>query len=202
LREAVKPCYFIPYDQSMEGAKRVRRVSFVMRTHGNPESLGPAARRVVAALDRGLPVFDMETMQVKLDNSIFTDRLLAALTSAFGFTALLLTAVGLYGVIAYVVSRRTAEIGVRMALGATAGNVMALVLGEVGWLTLFGIVIGLAGAFAAARAVRSQLFGLDSFDPLLLVASIAVLAAAASLAGAAPAFRASRIQPLVALRHD
>lgn len=202
LREVVKPCYFVPYDQSLAGAKRVRRVSFVMRAHGNPESLGAAARRVVSAADHSLPVFNMETMQAKIDNSIYTDRLLAALTSAFGLTALLLTAVGLYGVIAYVVGRRTSEIGVRMALGATGRDVVALVLREVGWLTLFGVAIGVAGSFASTRAVRSQLFGLEGFDPLLLTAAVLVLAAVALLAGAVPAIRASRIQPLVALRHE
>jgi predicted permease len=202
LREQVKPCYFIPYDQSLQGDARVRRVSFVMRAHSNPEALGAAARRVVASSDHSLPVFHMDTMQAKIDSSIYTDRLLAALTSAFGLTALLLTAVGLYGVIAYVVGRRTSEIGVRMALGATGRDVVGLVLREVGWLTLFGIVIGVAGAFASTRAVRSQLFGLEGFDPLLLGAAILVLASVAMMAGAVPAIRAARIQPLVALRHE
>jgi predicted permease len=202
LREVVKPCYFVPYEQSLTGYARVRRASFLIRARSNPVALGAAARNVVAQLDHSLPVYHVETMQAKIDESIYTDRLLAALTGAFSATALLLTAVGLYGVIAYVVSRRTAEIGVRMALGATGRDVIGLVLREVGWLTVLGVVIGVAGSVASTRAVRSQLFGLDGLDPLLLAAAVLTLGGVALAAAAAPAIRASRIQPLTALRHE
>jgi ABC-type antimicrobial peptide transport system permease subunit len=116
--------------------------------------------------------------------------------------ALILTAVGLYGVIAYVVGRRTAEMGIRMALGATSGNVLALVLREVGLLTALGAGAGIICALEAMWAVRSLLFGLGGVDPLVLGVTVLLLATVAMAAGAIPALRASRIQPLTALRHE
>jgi ABC-type antimicrobial peptide transport system permease subunit len=110
--------------------------------------------------------------------------------------------VGLYGVIAYVVSRRTAEIGIRMALGATQSNVMGLVLREVGALAFLGVAGGLILAFTASRAIQSQLFGVVGMDPLILAATILILTLVSLLAGTIPALRAARIQPLTALRHE
>jgi ABC-type antimicrobial peptide transport system permease subunit len=124
------------------------------------------------------------------------------LTTAFGVLALVLTAVGLYGVIAYVVGRRTAEIGIRMALGATGGNVIAMVLREVGLLTTIGVAGGVGLAMFTARAVQSQLFGLSGLDLPFLAAAALVLATVALGAGAVPAVRAARIDPLRALQHE
>lgn len=201
LRETVKPTFYIPYEQSKVGATSFGATMFV-RAHGNAEALTSAVRAVVAQSDRTLPVFNVVTMQARVANSVYTDRLLAALTTAFGVLALILTAVGLYGVIAYVVGRRTAEMGIRMALGATSGNVLALVLREVGLLTALGAVAGIACALEGMRAVRSLLFGLDGIDPVVLGGTVFLLAAVALAAGAVPALRASRIQPLAALRHE
>jgi len=201
LREKVNPTFYIPYDQSKVGAKSFGATLFV-RARGNLDTLTAAARKTVAEADRTLPVFDVYTMQARVENSIYTDRLLAALTTAFGLLALILTAVGLYGVIAYVVGRRTAEMGIRMALGATAGNVVALVLREVGLLTVFGAAVGIACALEAMWAIRSLLFGLEGFDPFVLGGTVIVLAMVAFAAGAVPALRAARIQPLAALRHE
>lgn len=202
LRETVKPRFFEAFAQSAAADPRIRSVSYLVRTRANPTSLTAAVRKMTADLDRSLPIYHVGTMQTKIDNSISTDRLLSALTLAFGLLALALTAIGLYGVIAYVVSRRTAEIGIRMALGATASEVMRMVLGEVALLALWGAVVGLAAALAASRVVRSQLFGVPGFDAVLTAGAVAVLAMVAFGAGAAPAFRAARIQPLEALRHE
>jgi predicted permease len=201
LREAVKPGFYLPYAQSKVGATNFK-ASFIVRTQGDPAAMTSAARNIVAQLDRSLPLFDVETMPARLDDSIYTDRLLAALTIAFGTLAILLTAVGLYGVIAYVVSRRTPEIGVRMALGATQGNVVGLVLREVGILAILGVVGGLILSFSATQAIQSQLFDVKGIDPLILTSTILVLCLVSLLAGAIPAMRAARIQPLVALRHE
>ncbi len=201
LREEVKPTFYIPYDQSKVGAKSFSATVF-MRTRGDPDALASAARAAVASLDRTLPVFDVANMETRVQNSVYTDRLLAALTTAFGVLALILTAVGLYGVIAYVVGRRMAEMGIRMALGATSGNVLALVLREVGLLTALGAAAGVVCALEAMWAMRSLLFGLDGIDPLVLGGTVLLLAAVALAAGAVPALRASRIQPLTALRHE
>jgi len=201
LRDAVKPAFYMPYSQSKVGATNFK-ASFLVRAQGDPAAMTSSIRSVVAQLDRSLPVFDVATMPTRIEDSIYTDRLLAALTTAFGALAMLLTAVGLYGVIAYVVSRRTAEIGIRMALGATQGNVMGLVLREVGMLAALGAAAGLVLAFSANQALRSQLFGINGLDPLILVATVFVLGVVSLVAGAIPAVRAARIQPLIALRHE
>ena len=201
LREQVKPTFYIPYDQSKAGAKSFS-ATFFIRTRNNVDALATAARAAVAQSDHTLPVFDVITMQTRIQNSVYTDRLLAALSTSFGLLALILTAVGLYGVIAYVVGRRTAEMGIRMALGATRGDVVALVLREVGLLTLLGAAGGIACALGAMSAVRSLLFGLDGFDPFVLGGTVLLLAVVALAAGALPALRAARIQPLAALRHE
>jgi ABC-type antimicrobial peptide transport system permease subunit len=164
--------------------------------------MGRTVRSIVAELDHSLPVFHLETMQTKVDNSIYTERLLAALTTACGVLALILTAVGLYGVIAFVVGRRTAEIGIRMALGASGSSIMRMVLREVGIVTVAGVVLGAAGAIAATKTVESQLYGMGGFDASVLVGAVVILFAVALSAGAIPAFRAARIQPLRALRHE
>jgi predicted permease len=201
LRETVKPSFYRPYGQSKVGASQFQ-ATFLVRTQGDPAALTSAARTIVSQLDRSLPIFGIETMPARIDDSIHTDRLLAALATAFGALAMLLTAVGLYGVIAYVVSRRTAEIGIRMALGATQSNVMGLVLREVGALAFLGVAGGLILAFTASRAIQSQLFGVVGMDPLILAATILILTLVSLLAGAIPALRAARIQPLTALRHE
>jgi predicted permease len=201
LRDPVKAGYYLPYAQAKAAASGFK-ATFLVRAPGNPAILTSSARAIVARLDRNLPVYNVANMQTRFNDSIYTDRLLAALTTAFGTLALILTAVGLYGVIAYVVSRRTAEIGIRMALGATQGNVVSLVLREVGLLALLGVGSGLALAFGVARAVQSQLFGLDGLDAPVLAITVIILALVALGAGAIPALRAARIQPLTALRHE
>ncbi len=202
LRDPIAPMYFVPYDQAMRPGPRALRAQFFVRASEGVEGLAGAIRGAMAQLDRSLPVYGLEAMEVNLEDSIYTDRLVAALSTAFGVLALLLTAVGLYGVIGYLVSRRTAEIGIRMVLGAAPGGIVRMILGEVGLLIVAGGAAGIAGAIAAGRAVASQLFGMRGLDVGVLAGATAVLAAVAITAAALPAIRAARIQPLDALRHE
>lgn len=202
LRETIKPTFYIPYEQSIERGPRIRRGTFFVRANSGFDSLAGAIRSTMGQLDGSLPVYALKPMQVNVEESIYTDRLIAALSTAFGLIALLLTAVGLYGVIAYLVSRRTAEIGIRMVLGAQPGGIIAMILGEVGMLVSIGGAVGIAGAIVAGRAVESQLFGMRGVDPVVLVVGSAVLLIVAVAAACVPALRAARIQPLDALRHE
>jgi predicted permease len=197
LKDPPKPTYFIAFSQA-----RVYQATFFVRSRNAGSSLAAEVRSTVAQVDRNLAVASLETMRTKLENNVSTDRLLAALTSSFGLLALVLTAIGLYGVIAYVVTRRTTEIGIRMALGADAQRILQLVLREVVWIVAAGAAVGLTGALAVSRVVRSQLFGMEGGSAWLVALAALVLAAVAMAAGWLPAWRASRIEPLEALRHE
>jgi ABC-type antimicrobial peptide transport system permease subunit len=141
-------------------------------------------------------------MEVQIEDSIYRDRLVAMLASTFGALATLLAALGLYGVVAYNVTRRTPEMGVRMAFGALPRDVLKLVMREVGLLVLGGAIIGIPAALALARYVESQLFGVKANDPLIFTAATIALALVALLAGYIPARRAARIDPMKALRYE
>jgi ABC-type antimicrobial peptide transport system permease subunit len=134
--------------------------------------------------------------------SVFNDRLLTFFSLCLGLLASLLAAIGLYGVMAYVVARRTREIGIRMALGATQENVAWLILREVVRMAAIGLVIGLSVAFAMGRLIQSQLFGVKASDPLVFALAAALLAAVAVLAGCLPALKAASVDPMVALRYE
>jgi len=198
LRETADPFIYVPYEQG-EG---LERMSFFVRTARKETDLGPLIRSTVGGMDANLPVFDMRSMTVQIEDSIYRDRLVAILASAFGLLATLLAAVGLYGVVAYNVARRTAEMGLRMALGALPRNVVGLVMREVGLLVLAGALIGASAALLAARYIESQLFGVKANDPFIFAGAILTLAAAAGLAGYIPARRAARIDPIKALRYE
>ena len=203
IRKDPKPTFYLPFPQGFNPkSSYVPSATFVIRTYSNPDALGRTARVMAGQLDHALPVYGLHTMQTTVDESIYTERLLAALTTACGLLALLLSAVGLYGVIAFVVGRRTAEIGIRIALGATGSSIMGLVLREVAFVTIVGGVLGAAAAVVATKAVASQLYGIGGFDLPVLAAAIVILFAVAVCAGAVPAFRASRIQPVDALRSE
>ncbi len=202
LHEPAKPTYYIPYEQSYDQGPRIRRASFFLRSASGFQTLPAAVRGAVSGMDGALPVFGVRTMEELVQESIFADRLIAALSSAFGLLALALTAVGLYGVIAYLVTRRTTEIGVRMALGAARWNIVQMVLSEVALVVAAGGAVGLVVAIAAGRGIESQLFGLKGFDPVVFVVAPLVLVSVAALAATLPAIRAARIEPLTALRHE
>ena len=147
-------------------------------------------------------IFDMKTMTAVIDESLFIERMVAALSVAFGAPATLLAAIGLYEVMSYTVARRTREIGIRMALGAERNSVMWLVLKEVALMVVVGVAVGLPLAFALSRVVQSQLFDLSAHDPLALAAAAVVLAMVALAAGYLPARRATRVDPMLALRYE
>jgi ABC-type antimicrobial peptide transport system permease subunit len=159
-------------------------------------------RRIVASLDANLPVTDMKTLPAQIAESLFVERLVAALSAAFGFLATLLAALGLYGVMSYAVGQRTREIGIRMALGAERRRVLRLVLREVALLAGLGIALGLPAGYGLGRLIESQLYGLAAHDPLTFAVATSALLLSAFLAGYLPAARAARVDPMVALRYE
>ena len=197
-REAASRYYYFPYAQD----ERIERLTFYVRTGREGSQIGPQIRRLVQQLDANLPVTNMKSMQMRIEQSVFAERLIALLAAAFGALATLLAAIGLYGVIAYTVARRTSEIGVRIALGASRGGVLWLVLKEAGLLALAGIAVGVPAALAFSRLVKSQLFDISAADPITFAAAGLLLAAIALLAGYIPGRRAARIDPLIALRYE
>jgi ABC-type antimicrobial peptide transport system permease subunit len=149
-----------------------------------------------------LPVQNLHSMPEEIRINTFADRMITTLAGAFALLATLLASMGLYGVLAYSVAQRTREIGVRMALGADAGEVRLLVLKQVGVMVLIGGVIGLAGALALAKAAQSMLYQMSGADPVVMSASVILLALVALAAGYVPALRASRVDPMAALRYE
>jgi predicted permease len=172
------------------------------RTTMSSDEFFPAVRRKVRDLDASLPLYGMRSMNEQLSNSLLIDRLIASLSTVFGFLATLLASIGLYGVMAYSVERRTREIGVRMALGAFRKDVVWLVMREVLLLVAVGVAAGVVAAVALTRFVQSQLFGLSPHDPLTLALAAVGLSAVACAAGYIPAMRASRVDAMRALRYE
>jgi ABC-type antimicrobial peptide transport system permease subunit len=175
---------------------------FLVRTQGDPQSIENSVRRVCLALDKGVPVVRMKTEEEVVAGSLLLERTFALLSGAFAGLALLLACVGLYGTIGYSVARRTSEIGVRMALGAERGRILLMVMAEVSLLVIAGIAVGLPLAWVAARLLSHQLFELSPHDPLTIAVSVAAIIAITLLAGFAPARRASKVDPMVALRYE
>jgi len=165
-----------------------------------PLAVATAARKAVAAIDPRIPLSDITTQKQVRDKRISQERLFATLCGALAGLAVLLSCIGLYGLMAYNVARRTSEIGLRMALGATGRHVAFPVLREALLLSLIGVAVGLPAAFAAGRLIRSQLYGVAPYDPLALAAAAVALVAVALFAAWLPARRAARIDPMVALR--
>jgi predicted lysophospholipase L1 biosynthesis ABC-type transport system permease subunit len=198
LRDSEDRFFYLPLLQDENPSV----ATFYVRARGPLEDLATRLRAVVRETDAALPVFAMTTMQQQVDESLFFERMIAALSVAFGVLATVLAALGLYGVMSFTVMRRIREIGIRMALGAEEGRVLRLVLREVALLALLGMAVGLPSAMALGRLVSSQLYGLSPADPPTLVMATGVLAAVALVAGYLPARRAARVDPLTALRHE
>ena len=177
-------------------------VTIHVRTIADPAPLTTQVRQMINQIDDKLPIYDLTTMNEQLRDKLNQERLIAQLVSFFGALALLLAAIGLYGVMAHGVTRRTNEIGIRMALGARGGNIAWMVLRETLYLVLAGLVLGVPAALLAARLISAQLFGLSSTDPLTLIGAAGALTVVALLAGYLPARRASKVDPLIALRYE
>jgi predicted permease len=199
LKRDIPPVAYIPYDQ---GYPQPDNIVYALRTSGDPLLYVNSVREVVRQADARVPVSDIRTQVADIDQTINQEITFAKLCSAFAILALLIACVGLYGTVSYNVARRTGEIGIRMALGAQRGGVVRMILRQVMVLATVGLAIGVPVAFGTSKLVASFLFGIKPNDPLALSAAVAILLAAAILAGYAPARRASRIDPMVALRHE
>ena len=192
----------------MEVYRPYHQMGFVLgmfayvRTARQPEQVFSSIRGVVNSLDPNLPVFQMKTLETQMEDSLITERLVATLSTGFGILATLLAAIGLYGVMAYMVAQRTREIGVRMALGAATGDVVWLVMKDVFILAGIGITVGLPAAWALTRMVKSQLYGIQPNDTMTIVAATLGIACVALLAGYVPARKATRVDPMLALRWE
>jgi predicted permease len=192
------PQLFVPYVQQTQ----VRRLTYQIRTWTKPETIVPALRRVVHAADPALPLVNVRTQQDQIDSDLADQRLLVSLTSAFGFLALVLASVGIYGVMAYSVAQRTKEIGIRMALGAIPRHILTMVLREASSLSAAAIALGMGASFLVTRFVKSMLFGIAPSDPATLWGAAVLLMIVALGASWIPARRAASVQPMEALRRD
>jgi predicted permease len=197
-RRGVRRQVFLPYLESASPAA----VTFYVRTTKPSAAIFATLRGIVAKLDGSMPMYDLKTLQTQLDETLSTERLIAFLSVVFGVLATVLAALGLYGVMAFVVARRTREIGVRMALGAPRSWVLWLVMREVLILLGGGLIAGVPGAYVLSRYVASQLFGVTPADVWTGAASIAVLGLVGLVSGLVPARRASAIDPITALRYE
>ncbi|HEX6630525.1 MAG TPA: ADOP family duplicated permease, partial [Gemmatimonadaceae bacterium] len=198
VKDEIPPLFFQAYRQD----STIGSMSYYVRTSLPPAQLLRTIPSVVARLDPNLPVESLKTMPQQVRENVFLDRMISTLSAAFAVLATLLAAVGLYGVLAYTVAQRTREIGVRMALGADSGRVRRLVLKQVAFMLVIGGAIGIGGALALGRAAQSLLFGLDGHDPMVIAAAVVALALVAVGAGYIPALRASRVDPMQALRYE
>ena len=198
VRDKPKETFFFPYTQW----DKPERLAFYVRTAGDTGGLAASIRQLVRAADPNVPMGDLKPVEVHIQDDIYTDRLIAMLSGAFGLLATLLAAIGLYGVIAHAVTRRTAEIGVRMALGARPAVVLRMILAEAGRMAGAGIAIGLIAAVLVSRYVESQLYGMKAADPAVFAGGAALLAIVALAAALVPGWRASKIEPVVALKYE
>jgi predicted permease len=199
LRGPLQRRFYIPTSQPMD---KLYAVNFEIQTAGKPEEMMEPVRKAFAAHDANVPVTRLRTLNELVNSSISRDILVARLSTFFGILALLLACIGLYGVMSYTVSRRTREIGVRMALGAQRTQVLQLVLQEAMKLVVIGILIGIPAALLLTRMFSSMLFGLSSGDPVSMLIVVAVLGGVACIAGLIPARRATKVDPLEALRYE
>jgi putative ABC transport system permease protein len=173
-----------------------------VKTRIEPASIVPVVRSELRALDPNLPMYDIQTMEEVVSQEVGTDRMFSGVLSIFAAVAMLLAAVGIYGVLSYTVSRRTHEIGVRLALGAGTGDVIRLILRRSLLLTAAGLGIGLAAAFAATRVLAGALFEVSATDPVTYGGVGLLLAFVALMASYIPARRATRVDPVIALRYE
>jgi len=197
LREQTLPFIYIPLGQEHRAG-----MTLMVRTTGDPAALVGSVRNEMRALNKDVPMFSVQTMEERIGGQLAADRMIAVLLSIFGAGALLLAAIGIYGVMGYAVAQRTHEIGIRVALGAEQRDILKLILRQGVLLISIGAAVGLTLALAATRVLQSLLFGVSATDPLTFVVVLLVLIVVALLACYLPARRATRIDPLAALRYE
>jgi putative ABC transport system permease protein len=198
LHQPARPAIYVSFIQ----VPLFPRLSLVVRTKGEPTSLANALRREVAALDPQLPLDDVTTLETVVERSVGQRRFSADLLGLFSVIALALAAVGIYGLVSFSVTRRTRELAIRMALGADAGRVLKLVLGQSLMLAVGGVLIGLVAGLLLSRLIASLLYGVGTFDPWTVAGVSALMLVVTLLASAIPAWRATRVNPSLALRGE
>ena len=186
--------YFFPYAQDAR-----RNVTLAIKTNGDPAALIGSLRRTVSALDADMPIYSLYTMEERMSRSLTDRRTPLVLALAFGIVALLLSSIGIYGVLSYLVTQRTKEIGIRLALGGTSRDILSLVIREGLAVVAVGFVAGIAGAVAVRRLLEAQLYGVRATDPAVYAAVVILLGLVATLACLIPGWRAARVNPAVAL---
>ena len=198
VKSDVAPQFYVPGRHFVDDTS----LSFYVRGGVDADTLVGMIPRVIANIDPTLPVNDLVTMRRQFENNVYLDRMITMLSASFAVLATLLAAIGLYGVLAYNVAQRTRELGLRLALGAAPGNLRAMVLGQVGRMTVIGIALGVVAAVGLGRAAQKLLYGLSGYEPLVLIAAAAVLSMVVFAAAYLPARRASSIAPMEALRYE
>jgi predicted permease len=198
VRDPERPYFYQPYSQF----GKLYGMSFYARSQQDPLLIANSLRETVRGADANLPVYDLKTVERVVDEDLFAERVIAGLSAAFGGLAALLAALGIYGVLAYLVVQRTREIGIRVALGAASGHVRWLVFKDVGWMVVAGAVVGLPAAYALARLSESLLYGVHAGDIPVYAGSLAIICLVAFAACYIPSRRATRIDPIVALRYE
>jgi predicted permease len=199
LRNAPRPTVYLPYSQM---PVPLSDIHFEVRTAADPLSLVPSVRRLVRELDNNVPLFEIKTQTEQIAETLVQERLLAQLSSFFGGLAVLLACIGLYGLMGYIVTRQTGEIGVRRALGAERLDIFKMVMRKVLVMVTLGVCVGVPAALVATRLISSYLFGLKATDPLTIILCSLLMLTIAALAGYLPARRAAKVDPLVALRYE
>lgn len=195
MRDTIPRQVFLPYSQGGSAVVYVR-------TTQNPSIFFGAVRAMMREIDPNLPIHSMRTLQDQVARNLITERMIASLSGSFGFLATILAVIGLYGVMSFSVARRSREIGIRVTLGARPGNVVRMVMREVGFLLVAGVVIAIPAYIGLSRFIRSQLYGIDAGDPLTIVSAATLLLTVGLIAGYIPSRRAVRVDPIKVLRHE
>lgn len=199
LRTDPPPTLYLDYAQENDAPDGV---TFEIKTATNPLSIVPEVRKAIGSIDKNLPLIEVRTQKQQISATLVQEKAFSALTTAFGILALVLASIGVYGVMAYNVARRVNEIGIRLALGAQARQILSMILREGLLLAISGVVIGAIAALGLTRLIAAMLYGVTPTDPIIMVAAALLLLAVALFSAFLPARRASRIDPTAALRHE
>jgi len=206
LREEIPPTIYLPFLQTLSGHDAVLgalgAMHFEVRTASDPTAIASAVRRVAQSMGPNLALYDVRTQTDQINRTLFQEHLFARLTGFFGILATVLACIGVYGIMAFATTGRTREIGIRMALGASRGEILGMVLRETFVLLAIGITAGILVALVASRLIATLLYGLRPTDPLTVAGAALLMLAAAAVAAYVPARRATKVDPMVALRYE